>query len=140
MRYSDIAKPVVVLAAALVLSAPAAACFVCDEVVELDRVRASCFLADYENYAESIRSSELGRAEIDLSGCAQSVASGRRGIAAMPLFPDESGDEPDTAFQADLRSVYILDEKGAACLKTLLESRKDPIDPSIRVDLVSACQ
>lgn len=140
MRYSDVVKPVVALAAALVFSAPAEACFVCDEVVELDRVRASCFLADYENYAESIRLSEMGRAEIDLSGCAQSVASGTRGIAAMPLFPGGSSDKADTTLQADLRSVYILDAEGAACLKKLLESRKEPIDPSIRVDLVSACQ
>lgn len=138
MRFSDLAGPGLALLLALSMVQPAAACFVCDEVVELDQIRASCFLAEYDTFEQAIRQSRERRTEIDLSACAKDVATGLRGIDALPVFPTSR--DAALTLKANLRSVYILDEKSVACVKKLLEDRDEPIDPSIRIDLSSACQ
>jgi hypothetical protein len=132
MRFSDL---MLVCIATLVLAFPANAnCFVCDEVVEFDAIRAACFMTDFEQFSSEANTN--GRAEVDLSSCAGGDAAGSRGLDAFPFFPDGKTRTPNI----ELRSVYILDGESLKCLHTILKNRTDPIDPSMRIDLVTTCQ
>lgn len=137
MRFSSLAGLVAALLP-LVAIQSASACFVCDEVVEFDQIRAGCFLADYDRFEKAILESPDRRAEIDLSACARDVATGVRGIDAMPVFPTSR--DGRAILHAGLRSIYILDQGSAACVRRLLQEREEPIDPSIRIHLSSACR
>ncbi|MBY5316695.1 hypothetical protein GR210_18425 [Rhizobium leguminosarum] len=143
-RFRDAYGTVAALAAALLLLAPAAAgaaCLICDEVVELDGVRAKCFRQDYEKFLSTARSAETSNAEVDLSACACAGDDGRerRGLDRMPgLLP--AGSESSARNQRELRSVYIFDEASLICLKRLLDGHEGTIDPSVRFDLVENCK
>lgn len=116
-----------------------AECFICDEVVELDAVRAGCFLSDFESHIANIRNSENRRAEVNLAPCTGEVAAGTRGLEVFPELPDGGEREAVGDSQLDLRLVYVLEETSALCLKELLENLQEPIDPMIRIDLVESC-
>jgi hypothetical protein len=141
-RFRDAYKTVAALAAAMLLLAPAAAgaaCLICDEVVELDEVRAKCFRQDYEKFLSTARSAETSNAEVDLSACAGDDGRERRGLDQMPgLLPP--GGESTARNERELRSVYIFEEAGLVCLKRLLDGHEGTIDPSVRFDLVENCK
>ncbi|WP_261330362.1 hypothetical protein [Rhizobium leguminosarum] len=109
-------------------AAAGAACLICDEVVELDGVRAKCFRQDYEKFLSTARSSETSNAEVDLSACTGDDGRERRGLDRMPgLLAD--GSESSARNQRELRSVYIFDEASLVCLKRLLDGHEGMIDP-----------
>ncbi|QKK33853.1 hypothetical protein FE844_030150 (plasmid) [Rhizobium indicum] len=141
-RFRDAYKAVAVLTVAMLLLPPAAslaACLICDEVVELDGVRANCFRQDYEKFLSTARSAETSNAEVDLSACAGDDGRERRGLDRMPgLLP--AGSESSARNQRELRSVYIFDEASLVCLKRLLDGHEGTIDPSVRFDLVENCK
>ncbi|MBY5341162.1 hypothetical protein E0H35_06565 [Rhizobium leguminosarum bv. viciae] len=141
-RFRNAYKAVAVLAVAMLLLAPAAslaACLICDEVVELDGVRAKCFRQDYEKFLSTARSAETSNTEVDLSACAGDDGRERRGLDRMPgLLP--LGSESSARNQRELRSVYIFDEASLVCLKRLLDGHEGTIDPSVRFDLVENCK
>ena len=117
-------------------------CFVCDEVVEFDAVRAACYLSEYSAYIDRAKEEASGRVEIDLTDCAGTIADNSRGLSAFPFFPEQKnshdGDAP-IAIEG-LRSVYILEEEALTCLKDYLLGLESPIDPSLTIDLIEDCQ
>ncbi|WP_170334848.1 hypothetical protein [Ruegeria arenilitoris] len=118
----------------------AQACFVCDEIVELDNVRAACFLEQYPEFEKRISETGDGRGEVDLTECANDVADGTRGIDWFTKLPNPTGStDPNLEPIQELRSVFILDETDARCLKAFLEGLDRPIDPTVRVDLTEMC-
>lgn len=131
MRFSSFAATWI---ACVMSSSAVAECYVCDEVVEFDAVRAACFMTGFERF--SFEADAKGRAEVDLSDCAGGSAVNSRGLDAFPYFPDGTASPADPK----LRSVYILDEGALTCLHTILMNRKDPIDPSLQIDLATSCQ
>ena len=118
----------------------ASACFICDEVIEVDARRAACFLADYHKYIQAIETSGKGRAEIDLSGCTDEEIVTNRGVEVFPFFPGKTPDGGVPAAKVNIRSIYILDRTSAECLKNVLEHHTSPIDPFLRVNLIETCQ
>ncbi|MBY3140762.1 hypothetical protein E0I74_12260 [Rhizobium laguerreae] len=141
-RFRNAYRTVAILASAMLLLAPAAsgaACLICDEVVELDGVRANCFRQDYEKFLSTARSSETSNTEVDLSACAGDDGRERRGLDRMPGLLS-LGSESSARNQRELRSVYIFDEASLVCLKRLLDGHEGKIDPSVRFDLVENCK
>ena len=137
MRYSKIVLAATCAAIFAIKTGTASAlCFICDEIVELDAVRAACFLDDYEKHFEAIQSSEHNRQEISFAECIGEVINGSRGIIAFPIFPEGSD---DLLKVNGLRLSYILDADSASCLKQLIENIDDPINPTARFNLVEDC-
>ncbi|MFD0914790.1 hypothetical protein ACFQ14_00045 [Pseudahrensia aquimaris] len=138
MHCSRLFKPLLLIG--MVVSATPAAsqdCFVCDEVVILDTGRANCFLQRFDALQKDADASPKARILVDFTECTglEVDAVGTRG----GFTPVEPGD----VLRDDLRSSYILDIAGLACVRELLGERLSkglPIDPTIRIDLVTDCE
>ena len=127
----------VAVAATLALgSTNASACLVCDEVIELDQPRASCFSASYDRFLSAARNSPSQSAQIDLSECVGASGTENRGLDR--IGPSIDGNARTMETQPQLRSVYILDEAGIVCLKGLLDDYEGAYDPA-RFDLYESC-
>lgn len=108
-----------------------AACFVCDEVVEMNEDYAKCYLADYEKLLENITNSAKGRAKINLGSCVGDKPGGDRGgLATMPNIDNQS---------KRLKMIYVFDSGSAVCLKKLLDSHTGLFTPTITFDLYKVC-
>ncbi|MEM9970712.1 MAG: hypothetical protein AAF762_06395 [Pseudomonadota bacterium] len=131
MRCSDLGR-----AALLALgAAPAAAdCFICDEVVELTEGYAACFTENFEELMEALDTAPGGRQPINLAGCEEdSGTAGRRGGLL------EMGALPPATDHTQIKSVYILDQPLALCLRDLIAAHDGSFDPSVVFDLVEGC-
>lgn len=119
--------------AALVVSGAARAeCYVCDDVVVLDREAASCFLQDFEAFSGQIAADKDGRAEFDLARCPDAEKP-RGGLSLMPTIGGAASAEPERKMR------YTLDATSAACLKDLLKDYDGPFDPDASFNLVEKC-
>ncbi|WP_246191313.1 hypothetical protein [Aureimonas leprariae] len=119
-------------------SAAVADCLVCDEVVELDGIRARCFQQDYGKFLERAERSKTGNAEVDLGTCAGDDGTEQRGLDKFPsLDPLDAGTE---SVRSPLRSVYVLDKPAIVCLKRLLDDYRGLIDPKVQFDLLEQCR
>lgn len=125
----------------VVFTATAAqACFVCDDVVELDAARANCFLARFDDWLGQMEQSQLDRIEIDFTDCTQGERGRSRGVDSFPVFPGYRAGSSDQVNQArNLRSTYILDQTGLVCLNGYLRQFQGDINPSITIDLAEVC-
>ena len=141
MHFSDLSKWIGALGIVVLPgTAVNATCFVCDEVVEFDALRAACFMQEAEDYMT--KAGQDGRVEIDLTVCTGAEAGGSRGLDAFPFFPGNDGPGGDGEVRGDpkLRTVYILDTEGVNCLHDILSAWDGPIDPTLTVDLLAECE
>lgn len=132
-------KTVLIPVAAMAFASSShASCFVCDEVVEFGAIHAACFMSDYEQFSSAAEAS--GRVEVDLSSCVGKVASGSRGLDAFPFFLDPKTSGEKDAPRPELRTTYILDLESLNCLHRILKEHSEPIDPSLKIDLLTDCR
>lgn len=111
------------------------ACYVCDEVVELDNVLASCLLKDFDRHLMQIRQSSEQYSSVDLTACVGSDGSENRGIIAMPV----PGTPKAPSAAAPLRTVYVMDEKSLLCLQKLITPLTGKLSPVRLFDLTQEC-
>ena len=121
------------------ISAASAECSVCDEVIEIDSARASCFMENHESIAKSVAAAPNGRLAIDLDACAlggEKLAS-RGGISVMPRLKGSTAIEEQPL--KPTKSVYLLDVASVFCLRALIASHTGPLDPLATFDLFEQC-
>lgn len=124
--------PVAALIVLLPASAPAQ-CFICDTVVELDDVTATCFQENAEAFMAAARNDPAARAAVNLKSCGEG-----RGLDGFPAF----GAAEDTparrgARKSTQRLVYLLDVEGIECVMRHLDSGWS--GPTLRIDLGTDC-
>jgi hypothetical protein len=120
----------VVFTLALVFAIPTqAACLFCDDVVEVNDVRAKCYLSIYEEALSELASGTRSYVKVNIGSCEGLTPEDERGtIRDFPLGP--------TKF------VYSLDEARIVCLRQWLEQRdavKASFSPLTTVDLNAEC-
>lgn len=123
-----------ICAAVLAANQARAACMICDELITIDEVHATCFLENFDQINEVIAADPKGRSSIDLAKC---VINGeellmRSGLATLP----ELGTINPTK---SMKSVYMLDTSAVTCLRDLIEAHERPLDPAVVFDLFEAC-
>ncbi|WP_159946402.1 hypothetical protein [Rhizobium sp. 18065] len=114
-----------------------AACYVCDEVVELDNALAACFLRDFSRYLTEVRQSSDQYSSVDLSHCVGTDGSENRGIVKMPVLEPDA--QPNPSASAPLRTVYIMDERSLLCLQKLVVPLSGKLSPGKPFDLIKEC-
>ncbi len=106
-----------------------AQCFICDEVIEIDRAGADCFLQNLADHRANAQSSEDGFAEVDIYVCYNADRSGTRGgVEVMPTLPQGDVD----------KTVYTLDPGSIDCLANLV-AQGGAFDPTEVFDLTEEC-
>ena len=115
---------------ALVSAVPTqAACLFCDDVVEVNDVRAKCYLSIHEEALSELASGTRNYVKVNIGSCEGLTPEDERGtIRDFPLGP--------TKF------VYSLDEARIVCLRQWLEQREAAtasLSPLTRVDLNAEC-
>jgi hypothetical protein len=137
-RIFSIFATAVVLALAPT-AAPAQGCFSCDEVVQLDDLRAQCFLAGYAELDSKLAASSEGRVKVDFSDCAGGDATRSRGLETLNT-PDPKRVLGQTrANRSNGRNAYVLDRAGLDCVKRVLNAKQGPYDPDIVIDVTVDC-
>lgn len=107
-----------------------AECYVCDDLVILDRQTASCFLEKFDSFAAA----EGDRMEFDTTSCVDPDAEKPRGgLSLMPTIGGMANAGPKA------KARYMLDDQTATCLKGLLETYDGPFDPDAQFDLAKNC-
>mgnify|MGYP000498301180 CR=1 FL=1 len=112
----------------------AADCYVCDDLVVLDRKAAACFLESFESFAGQSSEADGKRIEFDTTSCIDpDEEKPRGGLSLMPTIGGMANNAPKA------KSRYTLDNDTAACLKGLLETYDGPFDPDAQFDLAKNC-
>lgn len=114
-----------------------AACYVCDEVVELNDELADCLVANFDQHLTRVRQSNEKYSSVDLTGCIGSDGSENRGIVKMPV--PGSTNEATSSESSALRTVYIMDEASLVCLRKLVDPLKGKLSPVKLFDLTKDC-
>lgn len=114
-----------------------AECIVCDEVIELNAARATCFIENHESISKAVSAAPDGRMSVDFDEC--SVGGEklvvRGGVATLPEL------NTSTAMtQPPSKSVYLLDYQSVICLKELISEHEGPLDPVATFDLFEQCK
>lgn len=117
------------------LATPASAfCYLCDDVIVLNRDNAACFIDRFDALSSAIEAADDGWAEFNLEECIDPDAErDRGGLSLMPTL----GQTAAAGKRKKMR--YTLDAEGAACLKVLLKAYDGPFDPNATFDLVQTC-
>lgn len=128
MRYFEL--PVLIfLAVAVAIPAKAASCLFCDDVVEINDVRADCYLSIYEQALTELASGTRSYVKVNIGSCEGLSPEDERGtIRDFPLGP--------TKF------VYSLDETRIVCLRQWIQARdmvQASLSPITKVDLNAEC-
>jgi hypothetical protein len=89
-----------------VLGTPAAACFICDVIVEFDPLTAQCFVENVPDYLARAQQDTAGRVEVNLTTC-----SPERSVDAFPTFKRAREDG-----EAGVGTIYTLDVTSVQCL------------------------
>ncbi len=117
----------------LSVEAAQAECYVCDEMIELTKPYAECFMEKYEAHLEALAESATGRISINTADCAgTSLQIDDRGLPGMGGLPIRRPEK--------VKSVYVLDRDRATCLHGLLSEYDGPLDPKAVFDLAKACE
>jgi len=111
-----------------------AECYVCDDLVVLDRQAATCFLEKFDSFAAASSNADGKRIEFDTTSCIDPDAEKPRGgLSLMPTIGGMANAAPKT------KARYTLDDASATCLKGLLETYDGPFDPDAQFDLAKNC-
>lgn len=142
MRFSSNSRHHIWLVQAILLTLAVpwptqAACYVCDEVVELNDELAGCLVASFDQHLTRVRQSNEKYSTVDLTDCIGSDGSENRGIVKMPV-PGATIEAPDDESTA-LRTVYIMDEASLVCLRKLIDPLKGKLSPVKLFDLTKEC-
>ncbi len=124
------------LSGLLVLSShnASAECYVCDDLVVLDRQAASCFLETFDTFAAKSSEADSKRIEFDTTSCVDPDAEKPRGgLSLMPTIGGMANAGPKA------KARYTLDDATATCLKGLLETYDGPFNPDAQFDLARNC-
>lgn len=113
--------------AATMIAAPAAACFICDDIVEFDPLTAQCFLDNVQTYLTKAEADNAGRVEVNLTVC-----SPKRSIDSFPTFKRSVEDG-----ESGVALIYTLEAPSVSCLADKLSGQE--ITSIVSFDLQEDC-
>ncbi len=131
MQYFRFMRAATFAAFAMITVEANAACFECDDVVDLNQSYASCYLNQFDQVVEKIAASTTGFSRVNLGACNGDTTDGNRSITSMPL--------PGTTEREKLKSVYTLDIANAQCLKKQLDGYAGDFEPAVTFELYKLC-
>jgi hypothetical protein len=105
-----------------------ASCVFCDDVIDINDVRAACFLEIYDKVLESFVTSGQSYLKVNFGVCEGLRADDDRGL-----------DDPRDLPSAPSKFVYALDQERSSCLKSHLEAVEASLSPVTRLDLMEIC-
>lgn len=109
-------------------------CYVCDDLVVLDRAAANCFLEGFDTLSEQLSQEDGSRVEFDTGSCVDpDEERPRGGLSLMPTIGGVAKAATET------KTRYTLDSRTASCLKELLETYEGSFDPDAKFDLAEDC-
>lgn len=114
-----------------------AECMVCDEVIEINSARATCFMENQESIAKAVSAAPDGRMSVDFDACTVGgeKLTVRGGVATLPELNGSANAENILS-----KSVYLLDSASVACLTELIREHQGPLDPVATFDLFEQCK
>jgi len=130
MLYSKFAS-LFLLAAAVSMPAQAAACIFCDDVVEINDIRADCYLSIYQQALAELAIGIRSYVKVNIGSCEGLTPEDERGVGTIRDFPI-----------GPTKFIYSLDETRIDCLRQWLEARElvqASFSPLTKVDLVAEC-
>ncbi|MEM6387259.1 MAG: hypothetical protein AAF718_13595 [Pseudomonadota bacterium] len=104
------------------------ACDFCTPLIYLDKARAACFIASFDDRLDRLEKANRGFVEINLEGCDGQTSAADRSVVQSPGTPE---------FENGAR-IY-LDENGMTCLRGAILSQPDSFDPSRVLKLSAIC-
>jgi hypothetical protein len=119
------------------VGAAQAECLVCDDLVEINSARASCFMENHERILAAVSAAPDGRMAVDFETCSVGgeKLDFRGGVATLPdLDLSSKEDQPPT------KSVYLLDSASVVCLRDLIAKHQGSLDPVAKFDLFEKCR
>lgn len=108
-----------------------AECFICDDLISVDEMMASCLEAKFEKFNEKIQSSPENYAAIDLGICSD-VSASTESSRALSVMPNLTTKE-------EVKRVYLLTSESLGCLRGLLTNAQIEFNPTATFDLYEMC-
>lgn len=108
-----------------------AECFLCDEVITLNKEMVACLNSNFEEFTKEISEANGEPTALNLTSCYETGASSENTRSLSVL--------PSLSTSGKIKNVYMFDVDNLNCLIDLVKSNDLDFDPNVTLDLYEEC-